>query len=241
MILREKEMPLSNRLIAEFMGTAWLVLCGCGSLVIASAFPGLGIGFLGVALAFGLSLLTMIYTIGHISGCHINPAVSIGLFIVGRFPARDVLPYIFAQILGGIAGAGLLYLIASGKPGFDVAHGFAANGYGEHSFGGYSVVSAFITEAVFTFMLLMIILGSTDTRVPKGFAPIAIGLGLTLLLLVGIPVTGLSANPVRSTGPALFVGGWAIQQLWLFWVAPILGAVVAAVFYRHLAKLPENN
>lgn len=241
MIPRQNEMPLFNRLIAEFLGTAWLVLCGCGSLVIASAFTGLGIGYLGVALAFGLSLLTMVYAIGHISGCHINPAVSIGLCIAGRFPARDVLPYIFAQILGGIAGAALLYLIASGKVGFDVSHGFAANGYGEHSPGGYSLVSALVTEAVFTFMLFVIILGSTDSRVPKGFAPIAIGLGLTLLLLIGLPVSGLSANPARSTGPALFVGGWALQQLWLFWLAPIVGAALAAIFYRRLAKEPGNN
>jgi aquaporin Z len=225
-------MPLSNRLAAEFFGTFWLVLGGCGSAVIAAAFPNVGIGLLGVALAFGLTVLTMAFAIGHISGCHLNPAVSIGLVVGGRFKAGELLPYIIAQLIGGIVGAGVLYLIASGKAGFDVHAGFASNGFGDHSPGGYSLLAAFVCEFVMTFMFLLIILGATDKRAPAGFAPIAIGLGLTLIHLISIPVTNTSVNPARSTGPAIFVGGWALAQLWLFWVAPILGAAVAGVVYR---------
>jgi aquaporin Z len=225
-------MPLSKRLGAEFIGTFWLVLGGCGSAVLAAAFPNVGIGLLGVALAFGLTVLTMAFAIGHVSGCHLNPAVSLGLVAGGRFPARDFVPYVIAQVLGAVAGAAVLYLIASGKAGFDLAGGFASNGYGEHSPGGYGLGAAFVCERVMTFMCLMIILGATDRRAPAGFAPIAIGLGLTLIHLISIPVTNTSVNPARSTGPALFVHGWALSQLWLFWVAPLLGAVLAGATYK---------
>ena len=220
---------------AEFFGTFWLVLGGCGSAVLAAAFPQLGIGLLGVALAFGLTVLTMAYAIGHISGCHLNPAVSIGLWAGGRFPARELLPYIASQLLGGIAAAGVLYLIASGKDGFDLAAGFASNGYGAHSPGGYSLQAAFICEVVMTMMFLLVIMGATDKRAPAGLAPIAIGLCLTLIHLISIPVTNTSVNPARSTGVALFVGDWATAQLWLFWVAPILGAILGALAYRLIA------
>jgi len=221
---------------AEFFGTFWLVLGGCGSAVLAAAFPGVGIGLLGVSLAFGLTVLTMAFAIGHISGCHLNPAVSIGLWAGGRFPGKKLLPYIAAQVVGGVAAGGVLYLIASGKAGFDPTAGFASNGYGEHSPGGYSLLAALICEVVMTMMFLLIILGSTDERAPKGFAPIAIGLGLTLIHLISIPVTNTSVNPARSTGVALFAGGWAISQLWLFWVAPIVGAIFGANVYRYLAR-----
>ena len=221
---------------AEFVGTFWLVLGGCGSAVLAAAFPDLGIGLLGVALAFGLTVLTMAFAIGHISGCHLNPAVSIGLYVGGRFEAKELAPYIVAQVLGGIAAGGVLYLIASGKAGFDVTAGFASNGYGEHSPGGYSLFSALVTEVVMTLMFLIIILGATDKRAPQGFAPIAIGLGLTLIHLISIPVTNTSVNPARSTGVALYVGGWAISQLWLFWIAPIIGAVLGGIVYRFLCS-----
>ncbi|HOD67557.1 MAG TPA: aquaporin Z [candidate division Zixibacteria bacterium] len=221
---------------AEFIGTFWLVLGGCGSAVLAAAFPGLGIGLLGVALAFGLTVLTMAFAIGHISGCHLNPAVSIGLWAGGRFPAGKLLPYIVAQLLGGLLAGGILYLIASGKAGFDVAAGFAANGYGEHSPGGYALPAALVSEVVMTAMFLVVILGATDKRAPQGFAPIAIGLALTLIHLISIPVTNTSVNPARSTGVALYVGGWAVQQLWLFWVAPIAGALVGAVCYRLIDR-----
>lgn len=224
-------MPLTNRVVAEFIGTFWLVFGGCGSAVLAAAFPNVGIGLLGVALAFGLTVLTMAYAIGHISGCHLNPAVSIGLLTGGRFKGADLIPYIIAQVLGAIAGAAVLYFIASGKAGFDVGAGFASNGYGEHSPGGYSFQAAFVAEVVLTFMFLIIILGATDKRAPQGFAPIAIGLALTLIHLIGIPVTNLSVNPARSTGPALFVGSWALSQLWMFWVAPIVGAILAGLVY----------
>ena len=228
-------MPISNRLAAEFLGTFWLVLGGCGSAVLAAAFPHVGIGLLGVALAFGLTVLTMVFAIGHISGCHLNPAVSVGLWSGGRFPAADLVPYVVAQVLGAVAAAFILSLIATGKPGFDlVQSGFAANGYGEHSPGGYSLFSCVVCEIVMTYMFLMIILGSTHGRAPAGFAGIAIGLGLTLIHLISIPVTNTSVNPARSTGPALFVGGWALAQLWLFWVAPIIGALLAGVSYRAL-------
>jgi aquaporin Z len=221
---------------AGLLGTSWLVFGGCGSAVLAAAFPGLGIGFLGVALAFGLTVLTMAYAIGHISGCHLNPAVSAGLAAGKRFPVSELPAYIVAQAAGGILGAGVLYGIASGKVGFDLSSGFASNGYGVHSPGGYVVGACLLAEVVLTFMLLMIILGATDARAPQGFAPIAIGLGLTLIHLIGIPVTNLSVNPARSTGPALFVGGWAIEQLWLFWVAPIAGAVLAGLIYPAMAR-----
>lgn len=227
---------MSRALGAEFLGTFWLVLGGCGSAVLAAAFPDVGIGLLGVSLAFGLTVLTMAYAIGHISGCHLNPAVSVGLWMGGRFEASKLAPYIGAQVLGGLLGALVLYLIASGQAGFDLSGGFAANGYGEHSPGGYSMSAALIAEFVMTFMFLIIILGATDSRAPAGLAPIAIGLGLTLIHLISIPVTNTSVNPARSTGPALFVGGWALSQLWLFWVAPILGAAVAGVTYRWLGK-----
>jgi aquaporin Z len=228
-------MPLSKKLAAEFIGTFWLVLGGCGSAVLAAALPGVGIGYAGVALAFGLTVLTMAYAIGHISGCHLNPAVSIGLWAGKRFPASELVPYILAQVLGGLAGAAVLYFIATGKPGFaDVPRVLAANGYGAHSPGGYSMAAGFVAEVVMTMMFLLIILGATDGRAPKGFAPIAIGLGLTLIHLISIPVTNTSVNPARSTAPALFVGGWAIEQLWLFWVAPILGALVAGALYSWL-------
>jgi aquaporin Z len=221
-----------KKYFAEFVGTFWLVLGGCGSAVLAAAFPQLGIGLLGVALAFGLTVVTMAYAIGHISGCHLNPAVSVGLWAGGRFPAKDLLPYIVAQVAGAIAAAAILYLIASGKAGFQLAAGFASNGYGEHSPGGYSLGAALVTEVVMTAMFLLIILGATDKRAPAGFAPLAIGFGLTLIHLISIPVTNTSVNPARSTGVALFVGGWAVSQLWVFWVAPIIGAVLGALVYR---------
>lgn len=234
-------MAMGNRLGAEFIGTFWLVLGGCGSAVLAAAFPNVGIGLLGVALAFGLTVLTMAFAIGHISGCHLNPAVSFGLWAGNRFPASELVPYIIAQVLGAIVGAFVLYLIATGKAGFDVVQsGFAANGYGEHSPGGYSLFAGLVSEVVMTFMFLMIILGATDPRAPSGFAPIAIGLGLTLIHLISIPVTNTSVNPARSTGPALFVGGWALGQLWLFWIAPIVGAILAGVAYRGLGGETEK-
>ena len=217
---------------AEFFGTFWLVLGGCGSAVLAAAFPAVGIGLLGVSLAFGLTVLTMAFAIGHISGCHLNPAVSVGLWAAGRFPRQDLLPYIAAQVLGGIAAGGVLYLIASGKAGFDLSAGFASNGYGDHSPGGYSFMAALVTEVVMTMMFLVVILGATDKRAPAGFAPIAIGLCLTLIHLISIPVTNTSVNPARSTGVAVFVGGWAVAQLWLFWLAPIVGGVLGAAIYR---------
>ncbi|USD42011.1 aquaporin Z [Vibrio sp. SCSIO 43135] len=225
-----------NRYLAETFGTFWLVLGGCGSAVLAAGFPDVGIGLLGVSFAFGLTVLTMAYAIGHISGCHLNPAVTIGLWVGGRFEARDVVPYIVAQVLGGLIAGGVLYLIATGQPGFDVAaSGFASNGYGEHSPGKYSMTSALITEVVMTMMFLLIIMGATDSRAPQGFAPIAIGLGLTLIHLISIPVTNTSVNPARSTGVALYVGDWATSQLWLFWVAPIIGAVIGALAYKAIA------
>lgn len=226
-------MNMSQKMAAEFIGTLWLVLGGCGSAVLAAAFPEVGIGLLGVSLAFGLTVLTMAFAIGHISGCHLNPAVSFGLWAGGRFPAAELLPYIIAQVAGGIAGAGILYLIASGQEGFSLAGGFASNGFAEHSPGGYSMLSVMICEIVMTLFFLIIILGATDERAPKGFAPIAIGLGLTLLHLISIPVSNTSVNPARSTGPALFVGDWAVSQLWLFWVAPIVGAILAGFIYRY--------
>lgn len=222
--------------LAEFFGTFWLVLGGCGSAVLAAAFPEVGIGLVGVSFAFGLTVLTMAYAIGHISGCHLNPAVSIGLFVGGRFPADKLLPYIVAQVLGGIVAGGVLYLIASGKAGFDVSAGFASNGYGLHSPGQYSLFAALLTEVVMTMMFLLIIMGSTDKRAPQGFAPIAIGLGLTLIHLISIPVTNTSVNPARSTGVALFVGDWALGQLWLFWIAPIIGAALGAWIYRLIGE-----
>jgi aquaporin Z len=227
-------MSLSKRAAAEFFGTFWLVFGGCGAAVLDAAFPQLGIGFLGVALAFGLTVLTMAFAIGHISGCHLNPAVSAGLVAGKRFPASEFLPYAVAQVLGGIAGAGVLYVIASGKAGFDVSAGFASNGYAEHSPGGYTLLACLVAEVVLTFFFLFIIMGSTDKRAPGGFAPIAIGLGLTLIHLIGIPVTNLSVNPARSTGPAIFAGGWALQQLWLFWLAPIVGGALAGGVYNAL-------
>jgi len=226
-----------KKLIAEFIGTLWLVLGGCGSAVLAAGFPELGIGFVGVSIAFGLTVLTMAYAIGHVSGCHLNPAVSIGLLMGGRFDKKDLLPYIIAQVLGGIAGAGILYVIATGKAGFDIG-GFAANGYAEHSPGGYSMVSALVTEIVMTFMFLIIILGATHSNASNKFAGVAIGLGLTLIHLISIPVTNTSVNPARSTSQAIFAGGWAIEQLWLFWVAPIVGAILAGIVYKILA--PEK-
>ena len=224
---------------AEFIGTFWLVLGGCGSAVLAAAFPNVGIGLLGVALAFGLTVLTMAFAIGHISGCHLNPAVSIGLWAGGRFPANQLLPYIVSQVLGAVVAGGVLYIIASGKAGFDVSAGFASNGYGAHSPGGYSLLAALVTEIVMTMMFLLIILGATDMRAPQGFAPIAIGLGLTLIHLISIPVTNTSVNPARSTGVAVFVGGWAIAQLWLFWIAPILGGLLGATIYRFIGGTEE--
>jgi len=225
---------MSQRLGAEFVGTFWLVFGGCGSAVLAAAFPTLGIGFTGVSLAFGLTVLTMAYAVGHISGAHFNPAVTIGLWAGGRFPASDIIPYVVVQVIGGIAAAGVLYLIASGKAGFDLSGGFASNGYGEHSPGGYTLGSAALAEVVLTFFFLQVILGSTHGRAPVGFAPLAIGLALTLIHLISIPVTNTSVNPARSTGPAIFVGGWALGQLWLFWVAPIIGAVLSGFVYRWL-------
>jgi aquaporin Z len=229
-------MSLGRRFAAELFGTFWLVFAGCGSAVLAAAFPQGGIGHLGVAFAFGLSLLTMAYAIGHISGCHINPAVSIGLAIGGRFRGRDVPAYICAQVIGGALAAWVLYGIAAGKPGFNLSGGFACNGYGLHSPGGYTLASCALLEVVLSFMFVMIVLGATDRRVPQGFAPIAIGLGLTLCHLIGIPVTNLSVNPARSTGPALVVGGWALQQLWLFWAAPVFGGILAGCLYPLMAK-----
>ena len=225
-------MPLTKKLGAEFIGTFWLVLGGCGSAVLAAAFPDVGIGLLGVSLAFGLTVLTMAFAIGHISGCHLNPAVSLGLWSGGRFATAELGPYILAQVVGGIAGAAVLYVIATGQAGFDVAAGFASNGYAEHSPGGYSMIAAIVTEVVMTFMFLIIILGATDKRAPQGFAPLAIGLGLTLIHLISIPVTNTSVNPARSTGVAIFQGDWAVSQLWLFWLAPIVGAVLAGGIYR---------
>jgi aquaporin Z len=229
-------MSLGKKAAAEFFGTFWLVFGGCGSAVLAATFPNTGIGFLGVALAFGLTVLTMAYAIGHVSGCHLNPAVSVGLAVGKRFPYSELLPYIVAQVLGGAAGAGVLYLIASGKEGFTTVGGFATNGYGMYSPGHFSLVACLLAEVVLTFFFLMIILGSTHGNAPKGFAPIAIGLGLTLIHLIGIPVTNLSVNPARSTGPALFVGGAALSQLWLFWVAPILGAAIAGIVYPLISE-----
>jgi aquaporin Z len=227
-------MNLSKRVSAEFLGTFWLVFGGCGSAVLAAAFPQLGIGFYGVALAFGLTVLTMAYAIGHISGCHLNPAVSLGLVTGKRFPIAELLPYVVAQVLGGILGTGVLYVIASGKEGFDLSGGFAANGYAAHSPGGYSLMSCFVAEVVLTCFFLFIIMGATDRRAPSGFAPIAIGLGLTLIHLIGIPVTNLSVNPARSTGPAFFVRGWALEQLWLFWLAPIIGGALGGALYAQI-------
>jgi len=230
-----------NRLTAECLGTFWLVFGGCGSAVLAAAFPQLGIGFAGVALAFGLTVLTMVYAIGHISGAHLNPAVTVGLASAGRFSWSDAVPYIVSQVVGAILASAVLYVIASGKAGFSLSAGFAANGFGEHSPGGYSLLSALVAEIVLTAMFLVIILGATDRRAPAGFAGLAIGLSLTLIHLIGIPVTNLSVNPARSTGPAFFVGGWAIQQLWLFWVAPILGAILAGIIYPIISGKPANK
>ncbi len=225
-----------KKYFAEFFGTFWLVLGGCGSAVLAAGFPDVGIGLLGVSLAFGLTVLTMAFAIGHISGCHLNPAVSIGLWAAGRFQAKELVPYIISQVLGGIAGAGVLYLIASGKAGFELSAGFASNGFGEHSPGKYGLVAALVTEVVMTMMFLLVILGSTDKRAPQGFAPIGIGLCLTLIHLISIPVTNTSVNPARSTGVAVFVGDWAIAQLWVFWVAPIVGAVLGALVYKFIGS-----
>ncbi len=234
--ITHKELVGMKKYTAEFFGTFWLVFGGCGSAIFAAAFPRVGIGLLGVALAFGLTVLTMAFAIGHISGCHLNPAVSLGLLLGGRFSKREFLPYVVAQVLGGIAAGGVLYLIASGQAGFDVSAGFAANGYGEHSPGGYSLVAGFLTEVLMTMMFLLVILGATDERAPKGFAPLAIGLCLTLIHLVSIPITNTSVNPARSTGVAIYVGGWALTQLWLFWVAPFVGAGLGAVVYRFIGE-----
>src|SRR5436305_4886258 len=234
-------MPIKKRAAAEFLGTFWLVFGGCGSAVLAAAFPALGIGFLGVAFAFGLTVMTMAYAIGHISGCHLNPAVSVGLLVAKRFPFADLLPYVAAQLAGAVTAAAVLFVIASGKAGFDINAGFASNGYGLHSPGNYSLMACLVAEVVLTFMFLMIILGATDRRAPQGFAPLAIGLGLTLIHLVGIPVTNTSVNPARSTGPALFVGGWALGQLWLFWIAPLIGGVLGGVIYRWLSDEPAGT
>jgi aquaporin Z len=227
-------MTLGKRTAAEFIGTFWLVFGGCGSAVLAAAFPALGIGFVGVAFAFGLTVLTMAYAIGHVSGCHLNPAVSTGLVAGGRFPASELIPYVLAQVLGACAGSATLYVIASGKAGFDLGAGFASNGYAEHSPGGYGLIACFVAEVVLTTFFLLIIMGATDKRAPQGFAPIAIGLGLTLIHLISIPVTNTSVNPARSTGPAIFVGGWALRQLWLFWVAPLVGGMLGGGIYRAL-------
>ncbi|MCI0400819.1 MAG: aquaporin Z [Gammaproteobacteria bacterium] len=227
-------MKIANKLGAEFIGTFWLVLGGCGSAVLAAAFPEVGIGLVGVSFAFGLTVLTMVYAVGHISGAHFNPAVSVGLWAGGRFSAADLVPYIIVQVAGAIVAAGVLYFIASGKVGFELSSGLASNGYGEHSPGGYSLAAGLVTEIVMTFMFLMIIFGATDVRAPKGFAGLAIGLGLTLINLISIPVTNTSVNPARSTGPAVFVGDWALAQLWLFWVAPVVGALLAGIVYRWL-------
>ncbi|MDR9828115.1 aquaporin Z [Vibrio sp. FNV 38] len=230
-----------NKYLAELIGTFWLVLGGCGSAVLAAAFPDVGIGLLGVSLAFGLTVVTMAYAIGHISGCHLNPAVTIGLWSGGRFSTKDVFPYVVAQVIGGLIAGGVLYIIASGQPGFDVvASGFAANGYGEHSPGQYSMLAALVCEVVMTMMFLIIIMGATDKRAPAGFAPLAIGFGLTLIHLISIPVTNTSVNPARSTGVAIFVGDWAVSQLWLFWVAPIIGAVLGAIIYRVISTKEED-
>jgi aquaporin Z len=234
-------MSLSKRALAEFIGTFWLVFGGCGSAVLAAAFPGLGIGFVGVALAVGLTVLTMAFAIGHVSGCPLNPAVTVGLVVSKRFAASELPAYVVAQVLGGIAGSAVLYIIASGRAGFDLAGGFASNGYGAHSPGGFSLAACLTAELVLTFMFLIIILGATDKRAPKRFAPIAIGFGLTLIHLIGIPVTNLSVNPARSTGPAVFVGGWALAQLWMFWVAPIIGASISGVVYTVFATQPEPS
>ncbi|MDX1932693.1 MAG: aquaporin Z [Capsulimonadales bacterium] len=241
-------MPLVKRLLAELLGTFWLVFGGCGSAVLAAQFLAsdnnninMGIAFVGVSLAFGLTVLTMAYAIGHISGCHLNPAVTVGLVIGKRFPGREAFPYILAQVMGAIIGAGVLTVIAGGKQGFSVSGGLASNGFGPHSPGGYNLMACFLTEVVLTFMFLMIILGATDRRAPVGFAPIAIGFGLTLIHLLGIPVTNLSVNPARSTGPAVFVGGWALEQLWLFWVAPLLGAALAGVLYPYIAESARDG
>src|SRR5271157_4352541 len=231
-------MNLGNKLAAEFIGTFWLVFGGCGSAVLAAAFPKVGIGLLGVAFAFGLTVLTMAFAIGHISGCHLNPAISIGLWAGRRFPASDLLPYIVAQLVGAIVAAGVLFVIASGKAGFSLAGGFASNGYADHSPGGYSMLACLVAEVVLTFIFMFVIMGATHKRAPAGFAPIAIGLCLTLIHLISIPVTNTSVNPARSTGPAVFVGGWALEQLWLFWVAPIIGAAVAGVVYSVFAAQP---
>jgi aquaporin Z len=228
--------PLGKRAAAEFFGTFWLVLGGCGSAVISAAYPGLGIGFLGVALAFGLTVVVMVQALGHISGGHLNPAISLGLVVGKRFPASDLIPYIVAQVVGGIAAAGVLYVIASGKEGFSLAGGFASNGYAEHSPGGYSLTACLVTEIVLTFVFLLVVMGSTDKRAPAGFAAIAIGLCLTGIHLVGIPVTNLSVNPARSTGPAIFVGGWAVRQLWLFWLAPLIGGALGGGAYRAILE-----
>ncbi|MCO7517527.1 aquaporin Z [Pseudomonas guariconensis] len=230
---------LGKRMGAELVGTFWLVLGGCGSAVLAASFP-TGIGVLGVALAFGLTVLTMAFAIGHISGCHLNPAVSLGLVVGGRFPAKELLPYIVAQVIGAILAAAVIYFIASGKAGFELSSGLASNGYAEHSPGGYSLAAGFTSEVVMTAMFLVIIMGATDSRAPAGFAPIAIGLALTLIHLISIPVTNTSVNPARSTGPALFVGGWALQQLWLFWLAPLIGAAIGGALYRGLAPAPDR-
>jgi len=227
-------MPLGKRAAAEFFGTFWLVFGGCGAAVLDAAFPNLGIGFLGVALAFGLTVLTMVYAIGHISGCHLNPAVSLGLVAGKRFPASELIAYWIAQVVGAVAAAGVLYVIASGKAGFSLSGGFASNGYAEHSPGGYSLIACLVAEIVLTMFFLLIIMGATDSRSPQGFAGIAIGLSLTLIHLIGIPVTNLSVNPARSTGPAIFAGGWAIQQLWLFWVAPLIGGALGGLVYAAL-------
>lgn len=232
-------MPLSKRALAEFFGTFWLVFGGCGSAVLAAAFPSLGIGFVGVAFAFGLTVLTMAYAIGHISGCHLNPAVSVGLVVGKRFPASELPAYVVAQVVGGVAASAVLYCIANGKAGFSLARGFASNGYADHSPGGYSLFACFVAEVVLTAFFLLVILGSTDNRAPKGFAPIAIGLCLTLIHLISIPVTNTSVNPARSTGPALFVGGWALSQLWLFWVAPILGAIIGGAISLIFSPPPQ--
>ncbi len=234
-------MNLGKRCAAEFIGTFWLVFGGCGSAVLAAAFPDVGIGLLGVSFAFGLTVLTMAYAIGHVSGCHLNPAVSLGLVTGGRFKATELGPYVIAQVIGGIAGAAVLYVIASGKAGFKLSDGFASNGYDAHSPGQYSLVSCFVAEFVLTFMFLIIILGSTDKRAPAGFAPIAIGLGLTLIHLIGIPVTNLSVNPARSTGTAVFVGSWALAQLWMFWIAPLAGAAVAGLVYGQVLAADEEE
>ena len=234
-------MPLSKKLSAEFVGTFWLVFGGCGAAVLDAAFPQLGIGFLGVALAFGLTVMTMVYCIGHISGAHLNPAVSVGLVMGKRFPAAQLIPYVVAQVLGGILASTLLYVIASGKSGFQLSAGFASNGYGPHSPGSYSLLACFVAEVVLTFMFVLIIHGATDRRAPAGFAGIAIGLGLTLIHLVGIPITNTSVNPARSTAPALFVGGWALHQLWLFWLAPVIGGALAGLVYSGLFEEQKSS